>query len=56
MLVEGDLYRCGTNDVLMRCIIQEDGYELLVQIHEGEWGNHTSSRMLVSKVFWHGFY
>jgi ribonuclease HI len=30
MLVEGDLYRCGANGVLMRCITPEEGYELLV--------------------------
>jgi hypothetical protein len=28
-LVEGDLYRCGANGVLMRCIIREEGCELL---------------------------
>jgi hypothetical protein len=56
MLVEGDLYRRGTNDVLMRCITQEDDYEMLVEIHEGECGNHASSRTLVGKAFRHGFY
>jgi hypothetical protein len=29
MLVEGDLYRHGTIDILIRCITQEDGCELL---------------------------
>jgi hypothetical protein len=33
ILVEGDLYRCGANDVLMRCITREDGCELLIEIH-----------------------
>jgi hypothetical protein len=55
-LVEGDLYRRGTNDVLMRCITQEDSYELLVEIHEGECCNHASSRTLVGKAFQHSFY
>jgi hypothetical protein len=55
MLVEGDLYRRGANDVLMWCKNQEDGYELLVEIHEGECSNHASSRTLVSKAFQHGF-
>jgi hypothetical protein len=35
-LVEGDLYRYGANDVLMWCITQEDGCELLIEIHGGE--------------------
>jgi hypothetical protein len=55
-LVEGDLYRCGTNGVLMRCITQEEGCELLAEVHRGESGNHASSRTLVGKAFRHGFY
>jgi hypothetical protein len=55
-LVEGDLYRCGANDILMRCITQEEGRELLTEIHGGECGSHSSSRTLVGKAFWHDFY
>jgi hypothetical protein len=55
-LVEGDLYRRGTNGVLMRCITQEEGCDLLAEVHGGECGNHASSRTLVSKDFRHGFY
>jgi hypothetical protein len=55
-LVEGDLYQWGTNGVLMRCIIREEGYELLTKVHGGECGNHQSSRTLVGKAFRHGFY
>jgi hypothetical protein len=55
-LVEGDLYRGDANDILMRCITQEDGYELLTEIHGGECSNHASSRTLVGKAFRHGFY
>jgi hypothetical protein len=40
-LVEGDLYRHGDNCVLMRCITQEVGYELLAEIYGGECGNHA---------------
>jgi hypothetical protein len=35
-VVEGDLYRHGANDILMRCITQEEGRELLTEIHGGE--------------------
>jgi hypothetical protein len=34
-VVEGDRYRRGTNDIFMRCITQEEGRELLVEIHGG---------------------
>jgi ribonuclease HI len=55
-VVEGDLYRRGANDILMRCITQEEGRELLAEIHGGECGSHSSSRTLVGKAFRHGFY
>jgi hypothetical protein len=55
-LIEVDLYRRGTNGVLMRCITREEGYELLVEIHGGKCGNHASSHTLIGKAFQHGFY
>jgi hypothetical protein len=55
-VVEGDLYRRGTNGILMRCVTQEEGRELLAEIHGGECGSHLSSRTLVGKAFQHGFY
>jgi hypothetical protein len=55
-LVEGDLYRCGANGILMRCITREEDCELLTEVHRGECGNHASSRTFVGKAFWHGFY
>jgi hypothetical protein len=55
-VVEGDLYRHGANDILMQCITQEEGRKLLSEIHGGECGSHSSSRTLVGKAFWHGFY
>jgi hypothetical protein len=55
-LVEGDLYRRGANDILMRCITREEGCELLTEVHGGECGNHASSCTMVGKAFRHGFY
>jgi ribonuclease HI len=55
-MVEGGLYRRGANGILMRCITQEEGRELLTEIHGGECGSHSSSRTLVGKAFRHGFY
>jgi hypothetical protein len=55
-VVEGHLYRRGANDLHMRCITQEEGRELRTEIHGGECGSHSSSRTLVGKAFWHGFY
>jgi hypothetical protein len=33
-LVEGDLYRLGTNGILMQCITWEEGWELLAEVME----------------------
>jgi hypothetical protein len=55
-LVEGDIYRRGTNGVLMRCITREEGCELLTEVHGGECENHASSCTLVGKAFRHEFY
>jgi hypothetical protein len=55
-VVEGDLYYCGANGILMQCITQEEGCDLLAEIHEGECESHFSSRTLAGKAFWHGFY
>jgi hypothetical protein len=52
----GDLYRRSANGVLMQCITQEEGCELLTEVHVGECGNHASSCVLVGKAFQHGFY
>jgi hypothetical protein len=55
-VVEGDLYRCCTNGILMRCITQEQGCKLLTKVHGSQCRNHASSRTLVSKPFWYSFY
>jgi hypothetical protein len=53
--VEGDLYRRGTNGILMWCITGEDECELFIEVHGGKRGNHASCHTLVIKAFRHGF-
>ena len=55
-LVEGVLYKRGTQGVLMRCIPQSEGLILLHDIHSGICGTHASYRTLVGKAFRQGFY
>jgi hypothetical protein len=38
-------------EVLMKCITQEAGIELLEEIHSGTCSNHAASRTLVGKAF-----
>ena len=57
LLVDGKLWRKNAKEeILMKCITQEDGEHLLDQIHSGSCGNHAASRTLVGKAFRAGFY
>lgn len=49
LLVDGELYRRGGTNILMKCISTTDGQDLLEEIHSGICGNHASSKMLVAK-------
>ena len=54
--VDNTLYRKKPNGVRLKCINQEDGLELLAEIHGGGCGSHIGSRALIGKTFWQGFY
>ena len=57
VLVGDKLYRRGaTSHVLMKCVSQEEGKEILEEVHKGVCGNHASSRTLVGKTFRRAFY
>ena len=49
---EGELYKKSTTGVLQRCISEEEGRQLLAEIHVGLGGHHSAARALVSKAFW----
>ena len=53
---EGELYKKSTTGVLQRCISEEEGRDLLAEIHAGLGGHHATARALVSKAFRTGFY
>ena len=57
MLVDGNLMRKSAKEgILQKCITQEDGVKLLLEIHSGSCGNHVASRTLVGKAFRASFY
>jgi uncharacterized membrane-anchored protein len=57
VLVGDKLYRRGaTSGVLMKCVLREEGKDILEEIHKGVCGNHASSHTLVSKAFRRAFY
>ncbi|XP_020152401.1 uncharacterized protein [Aegilops tauschii subsp. strangulata] len=53
---DGELYRRRPNDVSLWCISKEQGCELLVDLHGGDCGHHSSSRTLMGKAFRSGLY
>ncbi|SPT20621.1 unnamed protein product [Triticum aestivum] len=53
---EGELYKKSTTGVLQRCISEEEGRNLLAEIHAGLGGHHAAARALVGKAFHTGFY
>ena len=57
MLVDGSLMRKSAKEgILQKCITQEEGAKLLLEIHSGSCGNHAASRTLVDKAFRASFY
>ena len=52
VLVDDSLMRKSAKEgILQKCITQEEGVKLLLEIHSGSYGNHAASRTLVGKAF-----
>ena len=52
MLVDRKLMRKSVKKgILQKCITQEEGVKLLLEIHSGSCGNHAAFKKLVSKAF-----
>jgi hypothetical protein len=57
VLVDNKLYRRGARSgVVMKCVMGQDGYDILREIHEGVCSNHAASRTLVGKAYRAGFW
>jgi len=56
-LVDEKLMRkIAKEGIVQKCITQEVGVKLLLEIHSGSYGNHAASKSLVGKAFRVGFY
>jgi hypothetical protein len=51
-----ELYRRSPTGVLQRCITNEEGKNLLKDLHSGACGHHAAPRTLVRNAFQQGFY
>ena len=55
-IINNKLYKRSVGGIYQRCVSQEEGVKLLVDIHQGECGHHASSRAIAAKALRHGFY
>jgi hypothetical protein len=55
-MIKGTLYKKGVVQPLLKCILQNEGKELLHEIHSGICGSHIGPRALSAKAIRQGFY
>jgi hypothetical protein len=51
VLIDNELYKRGAAGILIWCILEDQGRELLQEIHADTCGHHTGPRTLVGKAF-----
>jgi hypothetical protein len=55
-LIEGQLYKKGISQPMLKCITETEGIEILREVHNGTYGSHSGPRALAAKVIRQGFY
>jgi hypothetical protein len=55
-LVEGQLYKKGVSQRMLKCITKTEGLKILREVHSGTCGSHSGPRALAAKVIRKGFY
>jgi hypothetical protein len=55
-LIDGILFRRGTNSMMKKCISIDEGIQLLQDIHSSICGSHSSWHSIIVKASRHGFY
>jgi hypothetical protein len=56
VLIDSELHKRGVSGILMRCILGDQGRELLREIHAGTCSHYVGPRTLVGNAFQQGFY
>ena len=49
-IVEGQLYKKGISQPMLKCIAETKGIEILHEVHNGTYGSHSGPRALAAKV------
>ncbi|XP_020176552.1 uncharacterized protein [Aegilops tauschii subsp. strangulata] len=55
-IINNELAKRSCTGIFQRCVEQDKGIEILLDIHRGECRHHAASRSLVAKAFHHAFY
>jgi ribonuclease HI len=55
-LIEGQLYKKGVSQPILKCVTETEGIQILCEVHSGTCGSHSGPRALAAKVIRQGFY
>jgi hypothetical protein len=55
-LIEGQLYKKGVSQPMLKCVTETEGVQILREVHRGTCGSHAGPRALAAKVIHQGFY
>jgi hypothetical protein len=55
-LIEGQLYKKGVSQPMLKCVTETEGVQILREVHNGTCGSHAGPRALAAKVIHQGFY
>ena len=56
VLLADDLYRCGLDSTLLRCLEPDESKRALAEVHEGICGSHSSGLTLARKLIRASYY
>jgi ribonuclease HI len=55
-LIEGQIYKKGVSQPMLKCVTETEGVQILCEVHSGTYGSHAGPRALAAKVIRQGFY
>jgi ribonuclease HI len=55
-LIEGQLYKKGISQPMLKCVTDTVGLQILREVHSGTCGSHSGPSALAAKVIHQGFY
>jgi ribonuclease HI len=55
-LIEGQLYKKGVNQPMLKCVTETEGVQILREVHSWTCGSHAGPRALAAMVIRQGFY